>query len=217
MGFRTQALKMCGAIALWALGCNEIEGIRAGNLTGPGGASTSVSSGTAGAGADTSVTTGAGGEMITTTSTGGTTSTSEAGSGGGAGSMTTTTPTGDGMGIECNYPAISNCDSSQVCCVDKKDPFTDHCAAPGGCGPASEYIEIACAQNSDCPGTSCCLYFVNFGGVTQPEATYCAVKCEVANNELVACDNSDECIGSFPLSECKSVLGYPSYKFCQMP
>lgn len=215
MGFRIQPLLMCGAIALGVLGCNEIEGIRAGNLTGPGGASTTVSSGTAGAGADTSATMGGGGEMTTTTSTGGSTTTSEAGSGGSGGSMTTTT-TGDGMGIECNYPAISNCDSGQVCCLDKTDPYMDVCGAPGTCGPASEYSQIICASNSDCAAGSCCLYVVN-NGTTTEATSYCAVQCNAANNELVACNSAAECINAFPFTDCKSVLGYPSYKFCQMP
>lgn len=206
------------ALLLGAAACNEIEGIRAGLLTGPGGAGggtttaggggmASTSNGTGGTGAETA--SGATGGMGGTPSTGG------------AGGSTTTTTTPQGPELECNYPATSSCAAGQVCCLDKKDPYEDKCAAPGTCNPPSEYGQAECSSDAHCDtGMHCCLYILP--DPMNPQyynvvAIYCDTECSVADDEIPACTGDVDCLGSSPYVSCKAVLGYPTYEFCQVP
>jgi hypothetical protein len=190
-----------------------------------------------GSGAATSTTVGGtGGDMAGSTSTTGATHTG--GSGGGAGgnggmggaatttSTTTSTSTTTGSGgmgpvLQCNYPTpASYCQPGQVCCLDKESPFEDSCAEIGGCNPA-EYGEAKCSSDAHCPnGKHCCLFIVPNGADPtkfDAQSVYCDTECSLGNDELKACEDTSECLDSFPYVECKAALGYASYKFCQAP
>lgn len=169
-----------------------------------GGGGNTVTQPTGGAGGE-----GGGGEGGGTTTT--TTSSSS--------SSTTSTSSTAGPVVQCNYPAVSNCQPGQVCCFDKGDmePM-DFCEAPGNCNPSSKYGELKCDGNEDCPGKKCCLYFV-FDATMKPDvqSSYCADSCDLLSQEFQACEDSGDC--SLPNIDCSMIFGngYPEYKFCDFP